>query len=60
MRKKPCAAHSGKTCGLPFGNGENHAALPEDPMQAFRESGYLERVTQERGEKNRGASASYA
>ncbi len=34
--------------------------LPEDPMQAFRGSGYLERVTRERGEKNRGGGASYA
>jgi L-rhamnose isomerase/sugar isomerase len=34
--------------------------LPEDPMLAFRTSGYLERITRERGEKNRGATASYA
>jgi L-rhamnose isomerase / sugar isomerase len=34
--------------------------LPEDPMRAFRESGYLERVTRERREKNLGASVSYA
>lgn len=34
--------------------------LPEDPLQAFRSSGYLERVTRERAEKNTGASASYA
>jgi L-rhamnose isomerase / sugar isomerase len=34
--------------------------LPEDPMLAFRGSGYLERVTRERSEKNRGTSASYA
>jgi L-rhamnose isomerase/sugar isomerase len=34
--------------------------LPEDPMQAFRSSGYLERVTRERSEKNIGATASYA
>lgn len=34
--------------------------LPEDPMQAFRESGYLERITAERREKNTGESASYA
>ncbi|MGB2592143.1 MAG: TIM barrel protein [Candidatus Acidiferrum sp.] len=34
--------------------------LPEDPMAAFRGSGYLERVTKERGDKNRGATASYA
>ena len=34
--------------------------LPEDPMQAFRESGYLEKVTAERRQKNIGASASYA
>ncbi len=34
--------------------------LPEDPLKAFRESGYLERVTREREEKNKGAVASYA
>ena len=34
--------------------------LPEDPMQAFRSSGYLERITKERAQKNVGASASYA
>jgi L-rhamnose isomerase/sugar isomerase len=34
--------------------------LPEDPMQAFRASGYLERITKERSEKNRNATASYA
>jgi L-rhamnose isomerase/sugar isomerase len=34
--------------------------LPEDPLLAFRASGYLERVTRERSEGNRGASASYA
>ena len=34
--------------------------LPEDPMQAFRSSGYLERVTQERAEKNTRAPSSYA
>ena len=26
--------------------------LPEDPMQAFRESGYLERITAERKARN--------
>ncbi|HKT45885.1 MAG TPA: TIM barrel protein [Candidatus Acidoferrales bacterium] len=35
-------------------------ALPEDPLQAFRESGYLERATRERAERNRGTTASYA
>lgn len=35
-------------------------ALPEDPLKAFRESGYLERATRERGEKNAGAGGSYA
>jgi L-rhamnose isomerase/sugar isomerase len=34
--------------------------LPGDPLLAFRESGYLERVTRERGVRNSGASASYA
>jgi L-rhamnose isomerase / sugar isomerase len=34
--------------------------LPADPMQAFRASGYLERITAKRSEKNRDTSASYA
>ncbi|MFZ0639649.1 MAG: TIM barrel protein [Candidatus Acidiferrales bacterium] len=34
--------------------------LPEDPLLAFRSSGYLERVTRERSERNRGTSATYA
>ena len=34
--------------------------LPDDPLLAFRESGYLERVTRERSARNSGASASYA
>jgi L-rhamnose isomerase/sugar isomerase len=35
-------------------------SLPADPMQAFRTSGYLERITRERSEKNRNTAASYA
>ena len=34
--------------------------LPEDPVQVFRESGYLERITRERREGNLGATVSYA
>jgi L-rhamnose isomerase/sugar isomerase len=34
--------------------------LPEDPLAAFRASGYLERITAERAEKNRAAATSYA
>ena len=34
--------------------------LPEDPLRAFRESGYLERITRERQGRNRDAAASYA
>jgi L-rhamnose isomerase/sugar isomerase len=34
--------------------------LPEDPMHAFRTSGYLERITSQRGEKNRGGLTSYS
>jgi L-rhamnose isomerase / sugar isomerase len=34
--------------------------LPEDPLQAFRDSGYLERITRERRGKNLGATVSYA
>jgi L-rhamnose isomerase/sugar isomerase len=34
--------------------------LPADPMQAFRASGYLERITRERSENNRNTTASYA
>ena len=34
--------------------------LPENPLQAFRQSGYLDRITRERGERNLGVTASYA
>ncbi len=34
--------------------------LPEDPLAAFRASGYMERINRERAEKNLGATASYA
>ena len=34
--------------------------LPEDPMRAFRESGYLERITAERAARNAASVSSYA
>jgi L-rhamnose isomerase/sugar isomerase len=34
--------------------------LPEDPLSAFRGSGYLQRITAERSEKNRASASSYA
>jgi L-rhamnose isomerase/sugar isomerase len=34
--------------------------LPEDPMKAFRESGYLERITRDRHDRNMGARSTYA
>jgi len=34
--------------------------LPEDPLKAFRESGYIERITQERRERNQASGGSYA
>jgi L-rhamnose isomerase/sugar isomerase len=34
--------------------------LPADPLQAFRESGYLERVTSERASRNAASASSYA
>jgi len=34
--------------------------LPDDPLQAFRQSGYLERIVRERSEKNVGITPSYA
>ncbi len=34
--------------------------LPEDPLQEFRGSGYLERINAERSHRNAAASASYA
>ena len=41
-------------------NWRKQRGLPADPMQAFRESGYLERITRDRRERNLGASVSYA
>ncbi|MCC6591356.1 MAG: sugar isomerase [Bryobacterales bacterium] len=34
--------------------------LPADPLTAFRESGYLDKITAERAERNMGAVSSYA
>ncbi|HEV8042109.1 MAG TPA: TIM barrel protein [Bryobacteraceae bacterium] len=34
--------------------------LPENPMDAFRQSGYLDRITAERSEKNASSASSYA
>ena len=34
--------------------------LPKDPMEAFRQSGYLERITKERAAKNSHNVSSYA
>ena len=34
--------------------------LAEDPLEAFRQSGYLERITKERSERNQSAGGSYA
>jgi L-rhamnose isomerase/sugar isomerase len=34
--------------------------LPTNPMDAFRQSGYLERITKERAERNSRSVSSYA
>jgi L-rhamnose isomerase/sugar isomerase len=34
--------------------------LPADPLQAFRESGYLERITAERSKRAGASVSSYA
>jgi L-rhamnose isomerase/sugar isomerase len=34
--------------------------LPEDPLSAFRQSGYLERITQERSKRAAASVSSYA
>jgi L-rhamnose isomerase/sugar isomerase len=34
--------------------------LPADPMKAFLESGYLERISQERASRNLASAGSYA
>jgi L-rhamnose isomerase/sugar isomerase len=34
--------------------------LPEDPLDAFRQSGYLGRITAERSKKNAASTSSYA
>ena len=46
---RPVVAEWRKCCGL-----------PADPMQAFRDSGYHERITRERRQRNVGVSTSYA
>ncbi len=34
--------------------------LPPDPLQALRDSGYVERISRERGSRNKGGASSYA
>jgi L-rhamnose isomerase / sugar isomerase len=34
--------------------------LPEHPLAAFRESGYQQRISRERGERNTATAGSYA
>ncbi len=34
--------------------------LPADPLKAFRESGYLERITADRAERNMASVSTYA
>ena len=38
----------------------NSKGLPAEPMEAFRQSGYLERITKERADRNSRTSSSYA
>ena len=38
----------------------NSKGLPENPQEAFRQSGYLERIAQERGARNMSNASSYA
>jgi L-rhamnose isomerase/sugar isomerase len=38
----------------------NGRGLPENPLEAFRQSGYLERITADRGERNAAGVSSYA
>jgi L-rhamnose isomerase / sugar isomerase len=38
----------------------NSKGLPADPLDAFRQSGYLERITAERADRNRSMLSSYA
>ena len=40
--------------------GTGAKGLPADPMEAFRQSGYLERITRERSAKNAQNVTSYA
>jgi len=37
-----------------------HRGLPEQPLEALKESGYVARTEAERGKQNAGAVASYA
>jgi len=38
----------------------NSKGLPKDPMEAFQQSGYLERITKERSVRNSQSVSSYA
>ena len=51
-RESCCRTHLRPMCDRQSGNGETSKGLPEDPMEAFRQSGYLERITKERAARN--------
>ena len=55
-----CRTRSPPTCGPRSASGATPKACRADPMEAFRESGYLERITAERGASRPTSASSYA
>jgi L-rhamnose isomerase/sugar isomerase len=61
VRAETCLQDAFKTDVRPaIAEWRSHRGLPLDPLEAFRRSGYLERIASERAERNTASAASYA
>ena len=60
MPRNACARRSSPTCGRMLREWRESKGLAEDPLAAFRESGYLQKAEKDRAVRNRGAVGSYA
>ena len=55
--RRACRTRSPSTSGRSSANGGRAKGLPADPLAAFRESGYLERITRERAGRRQAAGS---
>jgi L-rhamnose isomerase/sugar isomerase len=61
VRAETCLQDAFKTDVRPaIAEWRSHRGLPLDPLDAFRRSGYLERIARERAARNAASASSYA